>query len=440
MPAQLETTHTLIPNKLVIYRRERSTIWQCRMKIGDRWVRSTTKERDLKAAQTRAHEMLIEAQIRLRSNLPVVTKRFRDIAKLAIERMEQETKNGTGKSSYGEYVEIINRYLIPALGKRNISNIDKQALDELDKYRVERMGKTPKRSTLLSHNAALQKVFDEAVSRGLLASIDRPELELKGENSERHAAFSAPEVAHMQAALEQWEKGGRNEKERNGRELLRDYVTLLLDTGARPGKELLNLKWSQLRVEFEQHPSEKEITQDEEYNDVEIPVLARHLVMTVSGKTGKREILGSNDSIQALRRIAKRNYQGKTGPAHYPVLNLVNDPNSGYVVRLPEQKAPTSFAKLFDRFLKQHDLLFCPTTGRRRVFYSLRHTYATLALIHDNIGIHTLAKQMGTSVQMIEKHYSHLDVFRARYQLQTTNTKKEIAKYKRSYSDTIEDE
>ena len=43
-------------------------------------------------------------------------------------------------------------------------------------------------------------------------------------------------------------------------------------------------------------------------------------------------------------------------------------------------------------------------------FYSLQHTYATLALSHDKVPIHTLGKQMGTSDLRIEKHYSDLKV------------------------------
>jgi len=42
-----------------------------------------------------------------------------------------------------------------------------------------------------------------------------------------------------------------------------------------------------------------------------------------------------------------------------------------------------------------------------RTLYSLRHTYATLALM-NGIGVHELAKQMGTSVNMLERHYSKL--------------------------------
>ena len=39
--------------------------------------------------------------------------------------------------------------------------------------------------------------------------------------------------------------------------------------------------------------------------------------------------------------------------------------------------------------------------------YSLRHTYATEELLAGT-DIHTLAKQMGTSVRMLEAHYSKL--------------------------------
>ena len=46
--------------------------------------------------------------------------------------------------------------------------------------------------------------------------------------------------------------------------------------------------------------------------------------------------------------------------------------------------------------------------GRRRTLYSLRHTYATLALFSGDVDIHTLSRQMGTSVTMLERHYSKL--------------------------------
>ena len=47
------------------------------------------------------------------------------------------------------------------------------------------------------------------------------------------------------------------------------------------------------------------------------------------------------------------------------------------------------------------------SVGERRTLYSLRHTYATAELLAGT-DIHTLAKQMGTSVLMLERHYSKL--------------------------------
>ena len=62
-----------------------------------------------------------------------------------------------------------------------------------------------------------------------------------------------------------------------------------------------------------------------------------------------------------------------------------------------------------DKFIKL--LKFAKLTedraGHTRTLYSLRHTYATLALL-GGTDIHTLAKQMGTSVRMLELHYSKL--------------------------------
>ena len=89
-----------------------------------------------------------------------------------------------------------------------------------------------------------------------------------------------------------------------------------------------------------------------------------------------------------------------------------SDPNA-----LPKLVAPTSFPKLFEKYLIEHNLLIDPITGRERVLYSLRHTYATIALERDKVPVHTLTKQMGTSVTMIEKHYSHLDAVKAIDQL-----------------------
>ena len=104
MPQIAATTEILLERELVLYRRERSNVWQCRYKVDGRWQRATTKERDLAKAKVKTKELMIEAEIRKRQNLPVITRKFRDVAKLAVARMEQEQTAGTAKVSFTDYI------------------------------------------------------------------------------------------------------------------------------------------------------------------------------------------------------------------------------------------------------------------------------------------------------------------------------------------------
>ena len=58
-----------------------------------------------------------------------------------------------------------------------------------------------------------------------------------------------------------------------------------------------------------------------------------------------------------------------------------------------------------------------PVTAKARPLYSLRHTYATIRLLHDRVTPQVLVKQMGTSISMLEKHYDHINTIKAVSQL-----------------------
>jgi integrase len=68
---------------------------------------------------------------------------------------------------------------------------------------------------------------------------------------------------------------------------------------------------------------------------------------------------------------------------------------------------PHSLVGTFRKFMRDSGLLK-NTQGQNRTLYSIRHTYATLALLEGAADIHTLSKQMGNSAAMIERHYSKL--------------------------------
>ena len=433
MPPKIATTHELLSRQLVLYQRENSTVWQCRFNVDGQWQRASTKLHDFKQASAKALELKVEAEIRKRSNLPVITRNFRHVAKLAVSRMNDDTKAGKGKVSYVDYIRVIDDYLIPFLGSYSIGNIDYQVIDKFDAWRTLQMGKAPSHSTLLTQNAALNRVFDEAEIRGFLSAAQRPKLDSKGKASERRPAFELNEIHAMFAYFPAWIERGRDDLSKELRTLLRDFCEVLLDTGARPGEELLNLKWKQ--VKYAMKPTTVKTGKFDELEPwetaedrVEIVKtdLNRSCEMVVDGKTGERTILGMNPTVTAFSRIIARNY-GVKNPMKDPFKGIAVASNPDFVFRTKEKAKPTSFQRLFTSFLDEHDLLVDPKTGRERVFYSLRHTYATLALTYDDVPIHTLAKQMGTSVVMIERHYSHLEAVRAIEQLRNHETRRLIA-------------
>jgi integrase len=153
--------------------------------------------------------------------------------------------------------------------------------------------------------------------------------------------------------LPSWIEHARDGKSREMRLLLRDYVLILANTGIREGTEADNLLWQHVHV-FQENGKQ-------------------FLELSIDGKMGRRDIICRANTLGFLKGTVTKNLR-----------------------------------QTFKAFLKAKGLLVCSRTGQNRTLYSLRHTYATFALTTDGMEIHTLAKQMGTSIKMIEDHYSHL--------------------------------
>jgi len=440
MAEKKDTTHVLIPHSLVVFQRPRSQIWQCRYQVDGKWQRESTKQYDLAEAKKVAHDLLVEANVRKKLKAAPITRSFKSIAKQAIFRMQKLIEEGEGKVMYKDYISIIENYLIKFFGKYKVDAINHKLLEEFDQWRIKRMGSTPSHSTTLNHNAALNRVFDEGIYRGFMFEVHRPKLVAVGKKSERRPAFSMEEVRALRANFEGWIERARSDS-KNLRSLLRDYVYILLDSGVRVGTEINELTWGQIEIKL--YPTKKildfdpkEKTLEEKFKDdyLDINSNPTAILKIRKGKTGSRDCIGRAPTVSALREIAKRNYGQQLAEVikNYPLEKIVQyrevvterQKNSN---REPQLIKPTSFSRLFETYLIEHNLLMDDVTNQRRVLYSLRHTYATIALQIDKVEIHTLALQMGTSVGMIEKHYSHLDAVKAVHQLQGEQSRQLIS-------------
>ena len=173
-----------------------------------------------------------------------------------------------------------------------------------------------------------------------------------------------------------------NTKSQELRLLLRDYVELLLFTGMRHGTEAMRVQWRH----FEWHRDGER----------------KYLRLWVSGKTGERWLIAKHDAVTVLERLAARDPQCSGLTLDDIFAAKIPKP----IFSFSDGTQPYHFNKAFERLLKSADLLV-DSSGQTRTLYSLRHTYATLELAAGT-DLHTLARQMGTSVVMLERFYSKL--------------------------------
>lgn len=387
MPKLADATNTLLDGKIVLSQRERSSAWQARFKIGDKWVRVTTKETNKKEAAKIAEELYLEAKFKQKNKIPVVTRRFSDIAKLAIASMKEALEGGQGKQVYNDYITAINRYLIPFFGNHHIHRIDYPLLKQFEHWRKEKMGKQPKASSIGTHNSALNKVFDEALLRGFINQAQRPQLYNKGGEGNRRPYFTLDEYRQVARNLREFIKTSRDGKTRQMRELLRDYVLILVNSGIRHGTEAQSLCWKHIRIEKDKRTKQN------------------MLLFFVKGKTGGRELVARHNCVTYLKRIHSRTEAIK----HLTFSELLKSKSDLPVFVLADGTQTDNLRATFRKFLTEYKLLKDPRTNQNRTLYSLRHSYATFMLtMNKGTDIHLLAKQMGTSTEMIEKHYSHL--------------------------------
>jgi integrase len=384
MPKLSPHTVTLLDGDVRLFKRGRSRAWQATFKIDGRWVRITTKCKQLDDAKKRARELYVEYQVRQKNGLPVVSKRFADVARIVIADMDQQLAAGVGKASWRDYKIVLEKYLIPYFGDRFVTSITYEELQRFAKWREGKMGHEPRASTLNTHNSALNRVFDEAVARGYMNRTHVPVLINKGRDSQRRPDFRREEYRKMLARLPSWVDEGRDGKSRDMRHLLRDYVLILANTGIRHGTEAQNLRWKHIHL----------FTEDG----------LTYLEMHVSGKTGPRDLICRAGTINYLKRIQSR-CPDITDMSFEELIRAQLDVP---VFRLPDGTVTKNLRQTFRLLMEDTGLLNCPRTGQHRTLYSFRHTYATFALLNDGMDVHTLALQMGTSIPMIERHYSHL--------------------------------
>ena len=382
------STETVVvkPELIRLVRRGDSKKWQAHYKLDalKTWFRRSTNTADVKEATRIAERLWMKATFDQEDGRPVISRRFKPVAEVVLRRLDAEILAATAKPSAKDYVSAIRLYLIPFYGNYNIDGIKPAVISEFHVWRRERVGRELSGSAQNNHNAALNLIFDEAIERGYLTEYARPATKNTGADSDRRAEFSHEELEAMMVHAPKFIADGRTARTKMIRELLAIYVPFMAATGMRAGTEAEFLEWRHIDVEVRDGQ----------------PVLHFRLQR---GKLGARNFVAHNSCWLLLERLR----QLSPGLVSMTLDEVLKKRLPHRLFRLSDGSVPDNWNKPFRQWLEGASLLNCPVTGKERSLYSLRHYYATQRLL-EGIPIHDLSQQMGTSVLMITKHYSHL--------------------------------
>ena len=371
--------------EVVLYRRSRSLLYQCRYKLADgTWYRQSTRKASIEHAVAVACDLYDEARYRQRLGLAHQTHTFAQIAAVAMAELRVKIDASTGRTAYSDYVGCIEKYFLPYFKDKRLEELTHTDIVEFELWRDRQMRRKPKASTLMNFASAWNKLLAVAVSRGYISErVPVPKLTTKGEKGTTRPAFSEEEIAQLLAFMETWQHEGLRAVEKEMRPLLRDYIEMLLLTGMRHGTEAMGICWRHL----------------EWHTDKGV----KYLRIWVDGKTGGRWLIAKHRAVEVLKRLHAR----QTDIASVAFDNLFATRVPHLLFRFANGYQPPSMNGTFRRLMRDTGLLK-NTEGQTRTLYSLRHTYATFELLRNSTDIHTLSKQMGTSVRMLEAHYSKL--------------------------------
>ena len=359
-----------------VYLRLSADVYHCYFRLDGKQFRRSTKTADLAAAKLKALSWFRDANAKSERGEQIEIASFARLKRSYLEHIR-----GDGKHGY--HAATIERHFLLFFSKfDDVSKLRRSDILDYLKFRRAKGASAASPQTINRENTVLRQMLRYAVDRGWLKSAPQIDNESERQTRRRRRHFTIEEYRTLHRV------GRRRSRELEGielktrpdwqRKLLYDVVLLLANTGMRVD-EMKTLVWRNIYWK-------------------DSSILLEH-----AGKTkSTRRVIMRKSAVDALDRIRDRRlaFLARSGS---PI-----DPQER-VIALPNGKAVASLKKGFNQLLVACGFKYA-TAADKHALTSLRHTYATLRLTTRSgkrASVRALAKQMGTSERMIERHYGH---------------------------------
>ena len=427
-----ENRKWVIPEKILIYRRPDSPRYQMRLKVPTKLVRSgyvvkSTKESDESLAEDVARKEYASLTYKIENDLVLEKYDFEKLYQTWWKREKPSKSDARIRNIEGTVRRYFLPYFTKVLSKKSITSLTDLDFEDYWSWRINywdspegienvrkssrirnnrgkqrhskkgNIKKRPSDKTLQMEGSLLKQIFWWGHRRGIVNRqpfIRSPkDASQKNLQVARRPTFELDEWRKLYRYMREWVKGenvgiqprknGRFSKTRSvvqrphslhifQRNLIRNYILFLANSGLRPN-ESKQLRWRDIKETSEGH---------------------KYIYVRPTTKTGERDTFPLPHAFRYLERIREQSeYTGED--------DLVFGSREG--------KPVGNFGKTFKKILTDINLLV-DGEGRVRTIYSLRHFYATQRLSSKTkpIPMEVLAQNMGTSPQMMFKHYRHL--------------------------------
>ena len=387
---------------LVIFRRAdvKHRNWYCRIKVPnvDRYKTISLKTSDINQAKDKAFEHDADVRFRVKHDVPVFEKFFAEVAMEYSNYQKGVAISGQITMNRWKIVDgYIRLHLIPYIGNTQITFVSEDKwksyplwrkhnhapkqlknpgrkvrnCDAVEDPQEEKSVPEAKDGTIRQEMMTFRAIMNYAADRHYIRERQVPKGKLPMDKARREE-FTPQEYRHLHTFARKWIKQSRHDFGGWYRTMAYNFMLVMANTGMRT-MEARNLKWRDIDVRTDR-------------------LRRQYVCINVRGKGKYRELVAANNVAEYLERIKS--------------ISKANKPDDFVFTTHTGKSNANLYSSLIENLLTESGLLIS-SSGSRRSTYCFRHTYATFRLM-EGIDVYFLAKQMGTSVKMIEDYYGHI--------------------------------
>src|SRR3954447_25582865 len=364
--------------KLTIFRRNGTYYARLRTTVSAKYIVRSLKTTNEQTAIQAGRRLLFQIEQRADQGLPPKSKLFAAVIDDYIRFRERDHQHGRTSAGMLRQIIRVSKFWREYAGAMAVEAIDDKVMREFIPWRRDyyaKFKKLPKNAKLHPTDKTLQwdMMLGKAMLRwaheqGLRGNKPAVTVTFTPKKKRVRPAFEIPEYRRLWRTMYKRINDAKDERTRRSRELLRGYVLVLANCGMRIGEA------NSLRIR------EVIAFRDDKGR--------RNYRFVVRGKTGERDVIPRSAIANRIDKLlAKR----------------VEENRSKFLFAMPDGSQVITLIDQFNAVLKQAGIQR-NGFGEKYSLYSLRHFYAVQAL-RNGIGVFEVARNMGTSVQIIQEYY-----------------------------------